>query len=560
VTRARTTADRSSGASGRGPETPPRAIEVFRNRPFLLLWLSQLFTQVGANMVMYALTVVILETGSPSTAVSLLVLTFLGPAVMFSAVAGVFVDRVDRRVILVVTNILRGAAFVAIFLAGGFLPAIMLLSATVSTITVFFAPAEAAMIPVLVPRHQLISANGVFTLTLNAAFAIGFALLGPLLGALFSAEGVILIVSGCYLVAAVFCWTLPSAPPGTAVEADMAAVMGESAAEVESTLAQFREGIAYIRATPKVSWSLIYLGIAASLVGVLAVVGSTFAQKVLGLDPNNLVVIILPLGFGIVTGILVLNQFGHMAPRRRIIELGLVALGVLLALLAVVVPVARLLQGAANQTGIDALKNLTSLLGIVEAIALVAGIAYAFVAIPSQTQLQEDIPGDTRGRVFGILNMIISTASFLPLLIAGPLVDVVGTTNTLLLVAALLVGTGVTSIVRRGPLRPDEERAPAVGPSRAVGLDPLAVASAPGVGEAAAERRAARAAARALAADLGAAPAEILGGPDGALEPETLAGAGVVGEAQAGEPQVDDAEAEIEPAAEVYHPDDVASR
>jgi multisubunit Na+/H+ antiporter MnhF subunit len=319
----------------------------------------------------------------------------------------------------------------------------------------------------------------------------------------------------------------------------MSHVVGESAAEVGSTLAQFREGIGLIRTTPKVGWSLIYLGIAASLVGVLAVVGSTFATKVLGLDPNNFIVIILPLGFGIVTGILLLNNFGHLVPRRRIIEGGLVALGVLLALLAVVVPVARFLQGAASQVGIEALENLTSLLGIVEAIAFVAGVAYAFVAIPSQTQLQEDIPGDTRGRVFGVLNMLVSTASFLPLLIAGPLVDVVGTANTLLLVAALLFGTGVTSIVRRGALNAAEVRAPAVGPSTAAGFDPLAVASVNELSEVAAERRAARAAARsaltAHAVDAGLAP-------DGrAVTPAGTPGADVLAaEAKADADELDD--------------------
>jgi MFS family permease len=523
--------------NGNGPA--PRAIDVFRNRPFLLLWLSQLFTQVGANMVMYALMVVIQLATNSSSAVALLILTFLGPAVMFSAVAGVFVDRIDRRVILVVTNVLRGVVILAIFLVGPLLPAILVLSAILSTITVFFAPAEAAMIPVVVPRGQLISANGVFTLTLNAAFAIGFALLGPLIGALFGPEGVVVIVAGCYLLAAVFCWTLPAAPPGLVTAGAMADYVGESAAEVGSTFAQFREGMAFIRETPKVRWSLVYLGIAASLVGVLAVVGAKFAQNVLGLDPNNLVVIILPLGFGIVTGILLLNNFGHLAPRRRIIEAGLIALGILLALLAVVVPVARFLQGAANQVGIEALKNLTSLLGIVEAIALVAGIAYAAVAIPSQTQLQEDIPAETRGRVFGILNMLVSAASFLPLLVSALLLDVVGTTNTVLLVAALLVGTGVTSIVRRGPLNPDEERALAIGPSTAAGLDPLAVASASDIGEVAAERRAARAAARAHAAEPAAASA---GGGLGVVEPPVM--------------DVVDPDAEVEPAAEIYRPEE----
>ncbi|MHB8957998.1 MAG: MFS transporter [Candidatus Limnocylindrales bacterium] len=501
MTAADARADRPAGdnGNGNGQGPAPRAIDVFRNRPFLLLWLSQLFTQVGGNMVMYALMVVIQLATSSSSAVALLILTFLGPAVLFSAVAGVFVDRIDRRMILVITNVLRGLAIIAIFLVGSFLPAILVLSTALSTITVFFAPAEAAMIPVVVPRSQLISANGVFTLTLNAAFAIGFALLGPLFGALFGPEGVVAVVAGCYLVAAAFCWTLPPAPPGLLTAGAMAEMVGESAAEVGSTFAEFREGIRFIRDTPKVRWSLVYLGIAASLVGVLAVVGTTFLQKVLELDPNNLIVIILPLGFGIVTGILLLNNFGHLLPRRRIIEAGLIALGILLALLAVVVPVARFLQGAANQVGIEALQNLTSVLGIVEAIALVAGVAYALVAIPSQTQLQEDIPAETRGRVFGILNMLVSAASFLPLLVAALLLDVVGTTNTVLLVAALLVGTGVTSIVRRGPLNPDEERAHAIGPSTGVGLDPLAVANAAEVGEAAAERRAARAAARAIA-------------------------------------------------------------
>jgi len=83
------------------------------------------------------------------------------PAVLFSALAGVFVDRLDRRLVLIFTNLLRGAAFVAMFFVGDHLGLIYLLNIAVSTITVFFAPAEAAMIPMLVPRRQLLSANGI---------------------------------------------------------------------------------------------------------------------------------------------------------------------------------------------------------------------------------------------------------------------------------------------------------------------------------------------------------------------------------------------------------------
>jgi Na+/melibiose symporter-like transporter len=129
----------------RDPDSGPTA--VLRNRPFLLLWLAQAATQIGGNMVLYGLTVIVVSATSSNSAVSALILTFLVPAVLFSAVAGVYVDRLDRRLILVVTNVIRAIAFLLIFLAGGNLLAILLLNVFVSTVTVFFAPAEAAMIP-----------------------------------------------------------------------------------------------------------------------------------------------------------------------------------------------------------------------------------------------------------------------------------------------------------------------------------------------------------------------------------------------------------------------------
>jgi len=171
------------------------ALDVFRNRPFLLLWLAQAATQIGGNMVIFGLTVIIAKSTGSTTAVSALILTFLLPAVLFSALAGVFVDRLDRRLVLIFTNLLRGVAFVAIFFVGDHLGLIYLLNITVSTITVFFAPAEAAMIPMLLPRKQLISANGIFTLTLNAAFALGFTLIGPLIVKISGASILIIVVA-----------------------------------------------------------------------------------------------------------------------------------------------------------------------------------------------------------------------------------------------------------------------------------------------------------------------------------------------------------------------------
>ena len=303
-------------ANGEPVTEPPSAVEVFRNRPFLLLWLSQVFTQIGGNMVLFGLTLIVLKSGAGNTAVSLLVLSFLAPAVLFSAVAGVYVDRLDKRLVLVITNVLRAGLLVLLWLAGSNLLLLLIINLVISTVTVFFAPAEASMIPQLVPRRLLLSANGVFTLTLNAAFAIGYAVAGPVVVALVGGPGLILVVAVCYLVAAGFCWTLPPSPPAAQVRDGESHLLPETEQAMGSTFAQLREGVEFIRANRSIGWSLLYLGIAASLVGVLGVLGPRFAQDSLGLQPEAFAVVVLPLGFGIVTGILILNSFGHLVPRR----------------------------------------------------------------------------------------------------------------------------------------------------------------------------------------------------------------------------------------------------
>jgi MFS family permease len=438
------------------------AIAVLRNRPFLLLWLAQVATQIGINMILYALEVLVLRETDLSSAVSALFLTFLVPSVLFSAVAGVFVDRIDRRLVLVVTNALRAAILVAIFAAGPDIGLILILNTILSTVTVFFAPAEAAMIPVVVSRDQLVAANGIFTLTLNGAFAVGFAFLGPLVVTIMgSPEPLILLVAGLFGLAAVFCITLPADPPVPAEPAPghrRLEEVREAGKAVGGVFGQLKEGVDYIRENRAVAWSLAYLGIAASLIGVVAVLGPSFARDTLLLSPEDLIVVVLPLGIGIVFGVLLLNNYGKYFARRRAIEVGLVVLGILLVILTVAAPLSRLLTGVGEHVPVVDLSSLTSLVAVVVAIAFLAGICYGIVAISAQVQLQEDIPADVRGRVFGVLNMLISVASILPIIVVGPIADLVSTTPVILVAAALVLLSGLYSIFSRGPIRPDEER------------------------------------------------------------------------------------------------------
>ncbi|MFN8621875.1 MAG: MFS transporter [Chloroflexota bacterium] len=406
--------------------------QVLTNPRFMALFLSQILTQVGGNMVLFGLTIKVSELTDTTTSVSILLLTFLVPAVLFGAVAGVFVDRYDRRTILIGTNIARGLLFLPLVWLDGQLALIYVVTAIVATLTTFFAPAESAMIPIVVPRSQLLAANGLFIFGLQASFALGFAVLGPLFNSVFGTETLIAVVAVLYVVAGLILVILPKAPPEPSqiVEGDAA---GQARLAIRVTFDQLREGLSYIRNHRNIFWSLTYLAITASLIGVLGTLGPAFATHVLGLTKDGFVVIVLPLGAGLVVGILVLNKVGKYFTRRRLIEGGMAVLSMSLAVLALAQEVPILNQ---SQEG---------LLAVAVVVAFIAGITYAFVAVPAQTALQEELPSDVRGRVFGVLNTLVSLASFLPILIVGPVADLIGTPAVVLISAGVIAATCIGS-------------------------------------------------------------------------------------------------------------------
>jgi MFS family permease len=111
-----------------------------------------------------------------------------------------------------------------------------------------------------------------------------------------------------------------------------------------------------------------------------------------------------------------------------------------------------------------------SLLSVVTVVAFAAGIAYAFVAVPAQTQLQEELPENIRGRVFGVLNMLVSIASFLPIIIVGPIADAVGTSWVVAGAAIVVLLVAVGSILRAPPS--DETMSPG---GLVDAVDPIAI-------------------------------------------------------------------------------------
>jgi len=182
---------------------------LLRNRDFLSLWGAQVLSQTAANALTYALVILVFRQTHQNTASSFLILLAILPAILFGTLAGVMVDRVDRKLVLVITNVLRGAAVVLMLLVKENEVAPYVVNFLVATVTVFFVPAEGATIPKIVRKQDLLAANSLFSLTFNGSFVLGFALLAPIVVGVGDLDFLFSLLTTFYIVAAVLCSTLP---------------------------------------------------------------------------------------------------------------------------------------------------------------------------------------------------------------------------------------------------------------------------------------------------------------------------------------------------------------
>src|SRR5690606_30836761 len=153
-----------------------------------------------------------------NTAISLVILAFSLPAVLFGPVAGVVADRVNKRTLMAVLNVARAAAVLLFLLirpgwhVETILAAYYIVTFLFGIAGQFFAPVLGATIPVVARREQLMSANALFNLTSTAAQLIGFAAAGPLVIQVFGVDALYIGAVVAYGVSAAMVFALPETP------------------------------------------------------------------------------------------------------------------------------------------------------------------------------------------------------------------------------------------------------------------------------------------------------------------------------------------------------------
>jgi MFS family permease len=408
---------------------------LLRNRAVLAVWAAQILSQTAANAVTSALIILVAELTHSNTSSSFLILLAIIPAVLFGIGAGVLVDRTDRRFVLVLTNALRGVAVLPLLLAGTSLTTAYVVNFLVAAVTIFFVPAESATIPGIVRKRDLLVANSLFTFTFNGSFLLGFIILAPITVSLYGFDVLWSLIAAMFGISSLLCATLPPSPPPQKAAHLISAELAARA--VTETRQGISEAFHYLRATPLVTWAMIYIALTYTLIAVAGALAPGFVREVLKLNERNVVVLVAPAGIGVVLGLGFLNVIGARISRANAIGTGLLVVGLALLGLAAARPFAEVFT---SRLGGVLGEALPFFVGMVSVTAFFFGVAYAFITVPAMTLLQEQLRDDIRGRVFGVLNVLVSIFSFLPLIFVGPIADLWGVAPVFVLAACVVFG------------------------------------------------------------------------------------------------------------------------
>ncbi len=421
------------------PQTNNRGFSnVLHNRNFLFLWGAQILSQTAMNGIHFTQMVLIEKLTHSSAQLGIVILAWSLPAVLFSAVAGVVVDRFPNKWILVTSNVLRiltaGSYILVLRTRGGhsLLLAIYTITFIASAIGQFFSPAEAATIPLLVNHQHLLAANSLFSLTLTASAVAGLILLGPLGIKLLDVEGSFAAIAIIYTGAAILVALLPKDTPRPSRNSYASSAIRRAWAEV-------REGWQFVGSHRPVLAALLRVTLVATLALIMAMLIPGFAARVLGMNPEDAVYIFAPAGLGLVLSTYLVGRFGYLVRREILINIGLGTMVLTLVALGLVSRGHRTLSVPLFEAYPQAVVNLTTAVMVLTAFL---GFSIVLVNIPAQTTLQEKTPLAVRGRVFAVQFLVANVASLLPTLFIGTLADRIGIPRVILLIAGGVAMTG----------------------------------------------------------------------------------------------------------------------
>ena len=373
---------------------------VLKNRNFLKIWGAQLVSLICANMLVFILMGRVYQVTGSTIAVGLLWGFYILPTATLGPFIGVSLDYLDKKKILIFSSLAQ--AFVVLFYLGVGekiwpLYTIILLY---SFCDEFFNPAIGVLLPSLVKKKELVAANSIFLFTTQGSFVLGFLVGGLMLKFLGFSQYPFLIASILLLFAAILAsllrWKRPI--PERKIEASLIGFWQELV-----------KGYNFIKNEPKILFPMVLLGGIQIILGMGLILVPSISRNILAIDfADSSYVIILPAVIGVILGSFLVERIIRKYLKRVLIINGLFLSGVSVLITGAVLP----------------LIWFPAIFG--SFLAFLMGIAFVLMFIPLRVLIQEHTPFVVRGRVFGMLNTLVTLAGVVPVLGAVTLVDILG--------------------------------------------------------------------------------------------------------------------------------------
>lgn len=405
-------------------------IATLRQRNFALLWLGGLISQTGDWLLMIGLPVYVYVLTGSALATSITLITGYIPTLLLGSVAGVFVDRWDRRRTMIICNLL---------LAFGLLPLLIVHDKDTlwivyvvqffeACIAQFVLPAESALLPNLVSAEQLVSANALKSISTNTARLAGAALGGLLVG-LLGLTSVTLLDAVSFLFVSAMIWLIrmPTKLESTAL---MNASMSLTASW-RRLGREWLEGMQLIfrhRALAVLFMMIAAQSLGEGVFGVLLVV---FVRKVLGGDAIVYGSLLSIQAVGSLIGGVIIGQVGNRLSPARLLGVGTFLFGII-DLFIINIP-----------------AFIPGLLVVIVLFALV-GVPGTAAIVGFNSLFQVIVDDKMRGRIFGAFLAVEALLILIGMALAGVLGDRLGPVLLLNIQGSVYVLSGVLALLTLG--------------------------------------------------------------------------------------------------------------
>ena len=407
-------------------------------RPFLTVWTGQQFSLVGSQLVQFALVWWLTQKTGSATVLATATMVAILPQVLIGPLAGALIDRWSRRRVMIVADgaiALVSAWLAYLFFAGSVeVWHIFVVAAARAVGGGFHFPAMAASTTLMVPREHLARVAG-----LNQATRGVTGIVAPPLGALllsflpmYGILGIDVLTAAVAIVPLLFI-PIPQPEP-----------ISSSTSGRPSVLREMREGFRYVLAWPGLLLVLVMAMLINFVANPAGALLPLFVTKHLHGDALGLGWLNSSLGVGVVLGGLALGVWGGF--RRRIVTtlLGVVGMGL-----------GFLVVGLAPEGG----------LWIAMGGLFFAGTMNAMANGPLSALLQSQVAPGMQGRVFTLVQSLVTAMSPLSLALAGPLADLFGIRFLYVVSAAVMVLMGAGALLVRPILHLEDDRAPEPTPA-----------------------------------------------------------------------------------------------